>query len=70
MPVMCGYTATKEIRNFRNKRKADIPIIAMTANVFIENKQRGIDAGMNAHISKPLHINVLIRKPANFFAEK
>ncbi len=62
MPVMDGYTATKEIRNIEDKRIADIPIIAMTANAFLEDKQRCIDVGMDGHIGKPLDIKVLLQE--------
>lgn len=56
MPNMDGYTATKEIRKLKNKKLAEIPIIAMTANAFAEDKQKAFDAGMNGHFSKPVNI--------------
>ena len=56
MPNMDGYQATKLIRQFADKEKANIPIIAMTANAFAEDVQRCLDAGMNAHLAKPLDI--------------
>ncbi len=59
MPVMDGYTATKEIRNITDKRVADIPIIAMTANAFKEDVDKCLEVGMNAHISKPLDLDKL-----------
>ncbi len=62
MPVMDGYTATKEIRNIEDRRIADIPIVAMTANAFLEDKQRCIEVGMNGHIGKPLDIKILIQE--------
>ncbi len=60
MPKMDGYTATREIRTISNNRKANIPIIAMTANAFEEDKQKAFKAGMNAHISKPISIDVIL----------
>lgn len=56
MPVMNGYEATKEIRKFENKQIASIPIIAMTANAFEEDKQEALRCGMNGHIAKPIDI--------------
>ncbi len=61
MPVMDGYTATREIRNIKDKSKSDVPIIAMTANAFKEDVDRCIEAGMNGHISKPIDIPTLIK---------
>ena len=52
MPNMDGYKATQCIRHLNDKKKAEIPIIAMTANAFEEDKKRAIDAGMNGHIAK------------------
>ena len=60
MPVMNGYDAAKKIRRMDDLPKADIPIIAMTANAFSEDKQAALDAGMNDHISKPINMNVLV----------
>ena len=54
MPVMNGYEATKIIRKMENKNKANIPIIAMTANAFEEDKKTSLECGMNGHITKPL----------------
>ena len=54
MPVMNGYEATKIIRKMENKSKANIPIIAMTANAFEEDKKASLECGMNGHITKPL----------------
>ena len=59
MPVMNGYEATKEIRRMENKELASIPIIAMTANAFEEDKQEALRSGMNGHIAKPIDIDVL-----------
>ena len=60
MPVMNGYDAAKKIRRMEDLPKADIPIIAMTANAFSEDKQAALDAGMNDHVSKPINMNVLV----------
>ena len=59
MPVLNGYEAVREIRNSGLPGAATIPIIAMTANVFAEDIQKCLDAGMNAHISKPVDLAVL-----------
>ena len=60
MPVMNGYDAAKKIRRMEDPPKADIPIIAMTANAFSEDKQAALDAGMNDHVAKPINMNVLV----------
>lgn len=60
MPNMDGYAATQIIRHLKNKR-ASIPIIAMTANAFDEDKQQAKDAGMDAHIAKPIDVEVLLK---------
>ncbi len=60
MPVMDGYTATKEIRNIKDPAIASVPIIAMTANAFIEDVEKCLESGMNAHISKPFDASKLV----------
>ena len=60
MPVMNGYDAAKKIRRMDDLPKADIPIIAMTANAFSEDKQAALNAGMNDHVSKPINRNILV----------
>ena len=60
MPVMNGYDAAKKIRRMDDPQKAGIPIIAMTANAFSEDKQAALDAGMNDHIAKPINMNILV----------
>lgn len=60
MPVMNGYDATKKIRKMDDPQKANIPIVAMTANAFSEDKQVALDAGMNDHIAKPINMSVLV----------
>ena len=59
MPVMNGYEATKEIRSLKNRRLASIPIIAMTANAFEEDRQEAMHYGMNGHIAKPIDVQNL-----------
>ena len=59
MPFMDGYEACKEIRKMKDTQKANIPIIAMTANAFEEDKQMAIKAGMNDHVPKPMDMRVL-----------
>ena len=65
MPEMDGYQATEMIRNLGNSRAA-VPIVAMTANAFEEDRQKALDADMNAHVSKPVDMNVLFRVMAKF----
>ena len=60
MPVMNGYDAARKIRGLDDPQKANIPIIAMTANAFTEDRQAALDAGMNDHIAKPINMNVLV----------
>lgn len=67
MPNMNGYEATRRIRQFENVKKASIPILAMTANAFEEDKKMAIEAGMNGHISKPIDVNVLENEIINIF---
>ncbi len=56
MPRMDGYEATRRIRALEDRTKASIPIYAMTANVFEEDRQKALDAGLNGHIAKPIDI--------------
>ena len=65
MPEMDGYQATEMIRNLGDSRAA-VSIVAMTANAFEEDRQKALDAGMNAHVSKPVDMNVLFRVMAKF----
>lgn len=67
MPNMNGYEATRRIRQFENVKKASIPILAMTANAFEEDKKMAIKAGMNGHISKPIDVSVLEKQIINIF---
>ena len=59
MPVMDGYTATRKIRGLKDSACADIPIIAMTANAFEEDKKQALESGMNEHVAKPVDIEDL-----------
>ena len=61
MPVMNGYEAAKTIRKLKNKKLASIPIIAMTANAFEEDKREALESGMNAHIAKPINVKNLFK---------
>ena len=64
MPVMNGYEATEIIRKLFPD--SDLTIIALSANAFEEDKKKSIDAGMNAHVSKPINIDELMRTLAKF----
>lgn len=66
MPNMNGYEATEAIRNLADTEKAHIPIVAMTANAFDEDKKDALDAGMNAHLSKPIDIVCLAKTLKEF----
>ena len=65
MPNMDGYKATQIIRKFYDKQKAQIPILAMTANAFEEDRKNAVKAGMNGHISKPINVSDLMATLAN-----
>ena len=69
MPKMDGYTATREIRTLRSNKKANIPIVAMTANAFEEDRQKALKAGMNAHIAKPIDVSILMRTLDKIFKQ-
>ena len=60
MPVMNGYEATGAIRALSRQDAQNIPIIAMTADTFSEDKQKCLDSGMNAHAAKPVNLNELV----------
>ena len=60
MPVMDGYDAATRIRRMKDEKKASIPIVAMTANAFAEDRQKAISMGMNDHVAKPIDMNVLL----------
>jgi signal transduction histidine kinase/CheY-like chemotaxis protein len=61
MPEMNGHEATKAIRKSEREDAKTIPIVAMTANAFEEDKQAALESGMNAHVAKPVDINVLLK---------
>ena len=60
MPIMDGYEATRQIRKLKNPETANIPIIAMTANAFEEDRQKALEAGMNEHVAKPIDLARLL----------
>lgn len=59
---MDGYAAARAIRALPDEKQASVPIIAVTANAFEEDKQAALDAGMNGHIPKPIDVNLLRRQ--------
>ena len=61
MPVMNGYEATKRIRSLDREDAKTIPIIAMTANAFTEDRLRAKEAGMDEHIAKPVDVKLLVK---------
>ena len=67
MPKMDGYTATREIRTLKDMEKANVPIIAMTANAFDEDRKKAIKAGMNGHIAKPIDVDVILQNLDRIF---
>ncbi len=60
MPKLDGFGATKAIRELADRKKAEIPIVAMTANAFLEDKLKAIESGMNGHVGKPIDVNQLL----------
>ncbi len=70
MPRMDGYTATREIRTLPDNRKANIPIVAMTANAFEEDRQKAYASGMNGHIIKPVSIESIAKVLDEIFLER
>ena len=69
MPVMDGYEATKRIRLLENPAQSSIPIIAMTANAFDEDRKAAADCGMNGFLSKPIDLKEVIHVLKSVFAE-
>ena len=61
MPNMDGYQATQIIRQLSEKEKSSIPILAMTANAFEEDRKHALEAGMNGHIAKPIDVTTLMK---------
>ena len=70
MPVMDGYAAARAIRALPEKEKAEIPIVAMTANAFAEDVQTALDAGMQAHVAKPVDIAALTKTLQDLLGKK
>jgi len=68
MPEMDGYEATRRIRSFNNPKAKNIPIVAMTANVFRDDIEKCLDAGMNSHIGKPVNFDEVINKLHSYLA--
>ena len=66
MPVMNGYEAAKAIRSSNRKDSASIPIIAMTANAYVEDVKATADAGMNDHLAKPINVELMYRVMSNY----
>ena len=62
MPIMDGYEASEKIRSFEDEELSKVPIFAMTANAFEEDKKKAFAAGMNGHIAKPINISVLMEE--------
>ena len=60
MPVLDGYEATRKIRRLEDPWRANIPIIAITANAFAEDRQRALEVGMDDHVAKPIDMAKLI----------
>ena len=67
MPVMNGYDAALAIRKMKDTKKSRIPIIAMTANAFEEDARKCVEAGMYAHLSKPLQMDVVVGTIAQYY---
>ena len=61
MPIMDGYETTRRIRASEDPRIATLPIVAMTANAFDEDRREALDAGMDAHVTKPIDVKVLVK---------
>ncbi|MDO4496927.1 MAG: ATP-binding protein [Bacteroidales bacterium] len=66
MPIMNGYKATHAIRHLNDAAKTSIPILALTANAFAENKREALEAGMNGHLAKPINVPELLSTLAQF----
>lgn len=70
MPKMDGYTAAREIRTLRDNQKANITIVAVTANAFEEDKKKAFESGMNGHISKPINREAIMRMLDQIFGQE
>lgn len=69
MPILNGYQTTYKIRKLQNQKKVNIPIIAMTANAFSEDKVRALKAGMNDHVAKPIDMDILVATMLKYIRE-
>lgn len=69
MPNMDGYKATRVIRNMENRLKANIPIYAMTANAFEEDKKKALEVGMDGHLAKPIDVKLLVKNLTEGFGK-
>ena len=67
MPVLDGYMATNKIRNLEDSDLANIPIIALSANAFEEDRKASADAGMNGHLAKPVNVSELLKMLCKLF---
>lgn len=67
MPVMDGYMATKKIRSLEDSDLANIPIIALSANAFEEDRKASTGAGMNGHLAKPVNVSELLEMLCKLF---
>lgn len=70
MPIMDGYAATQAIRSMENSDISQIPIIAMTANAFEEDRERALKSGMNGHLPKPIDLDKMMSVLRELFSEK
>ena len=70
MPVMDGHEATKRIRNLKEPALANIPILAMTANAFDEDRKAALECGMNGFLSKPIEIKQVIQALNGLFNQE
>ncbi len=70
MPIMDGYAATRIIRSLEDPALSSLPIIAMTANAFEEDRERAIQAGMNGHLAKPIDLDQMMAQLRNLFSGK
>ena len=70
MPVMDGYEATRQIRALEDADKAAIPIVAVTANAFEEDRKITMEAGMNGHLSKPYDVPEIMKTMSNLMTTK
>ena len=70
MPIMDGYAATHAIRDIKQPGIADLPIVAMTANAFDEDRERALKEGMNGHLAKPIDLDKMMKLLKELFSDK